>query len=85
MLTRLSPTFGSGWVDGLINNSHLGDETGVAIVNQGAQAVKTASRILGIPVVATVVAESLAASFGTSDGCGHPVWVIRRCMPAAFW
>jgi hypothetical protein len=74
-----------GRVDGLINNSHLGDETEVAIVDQGAQVVEAASRILGIPVVATVVAEDLAASFGGYDCCGHPVRVIRRHMPGAFW
>ncbi len=72
-------------VDGLINNSHLGDETDVAIVDQGAQTVAAVSRTLGIPVVATVVAEGLAASFGASDHCGHPVRVIRRYMPGAFW
>ncbi|MGD0621895.1 MAG: hypothetical protein ABSA82_05445 [Thermacetogeniaceae bacterium] len=74
-----------GRVDGLINNSHLGDETGVAIVDQGARTVADASRILGIPVVATVVPEGLASSFGKSDRYGHPVRVIRRHMPRAFW
>ncbi len=72
-------------VDGLINNSHLGDETDVAIVDQGAQTVAAVSRTLGIPVVATVVAEGLAACFGASDHCGHPVRAIRRYMPGAFW
>ena len=74
-----------GRVDGLINNTHLGDETGVAIVDQGAGVVAAASRILGIPVVATVVAERLASSFGKSDRYGYPVRVIRRHMPGAFW
>jgi hypothetical protein len=74
-----------GRVDGLINNSNLGDETDVAIVEQGSRIVAAASRILGIPVVATVVAESLAASFGKSDLCGHQVRVISRYMPGAFW
>jgi hypothetical protein len=74
-----------GRVDGLINNSHLGDETDVAIVDQGARTVAAVSRILGIPVVTTVVAESLAASFGKNDLYGHPVRVIRRYMPRAFW
>jgi hypothetical protein len=74
-----------GRVDGLINNSHLGDETGVAIVEEGACTLAAASRILDIPVVATVVAENLAAAFGSNGSPGHPVRVIRRYMPGAFW
>ena len=74
-----------GRVDGLINNSHLGDETDAAIINQGAQAVAAASRILGIPVVATVMTEEMSVYFGSIDHCGHPVRVIQRHMPAAFW
>jgi hypothetical protein len=74
-----------GRVDGLINNSHLGDETGVAIVEEGACTLAAASRILDIPVVATVVAENLAAAFGSNGSPGRPVRVIRRYMPGAFW
>jgi len=76
---------GMGRVDGLFNNSHLGNETGVTIVDQGARTVAAASEILGIPMVATVVAEDLAASLGKNDLCGHQVRVIHRYMPEAFW
>jgi hypothetical protein len=74
-----------GRVDGLINNSHLGDETDAAIIEEGVCTVAAASRILDIPVIATVVAENLAASFGNNGSPGHPVRVIRRYMPGAFW
>ena len=74
-----------GRVDGLINNSHLGDETDLAIIEEGVRTVEAASGILGIPIAATVVDESLAASFGKNDLYGHPVRVIRRYMPRAFW
>jgi hypothetical protein len=74
-----------GRVDGLINNSHLGEETDVAFVNQGAAVVKEAARILELPVVATVVTGDLASVLGERDACGHPLRIIRRQMPEAFW
>jgi len=74
-----------GRVEGLINNAHLGGETDRAIVDQGAVAVDAAARILGIPVVATVVAEGLVPGIAEQDAYGHPVRVIRRLMPGAFW
>lgn len=74
-----------GRVDGLINNSHLGGETDAAFVNQGAAVVETAARILELPVVATVAVADLAPVLGERDACGHPVRVIRRQMPQAFW
>ncbi len=74
-----------GRVDGLINNSHLGDETDAAFVNEGAAMVAAASEILGIPVIATVVSEALSPAFGGWDAYGHPVRVIQRRMPHALW
>jgi predicted TIM-barrel fold metal-dependent hydrolase len=74
-----------GRVDGLINNSHLGDETTVEFVQDGARMVDEAARQLGVPVVATTVLEELARVIGTRDAAGHPVWPIKRFMPHALW
>ncbi|WP_338835572.1 hypothetical protein [Neomoorella thermoacetica] len=74
-----------GRVDGLINNTHLGDETTAALVQEGAGVVTTAARELGIPVVATAVVEELAFFLGERDREGNPVRVLHRYMPRAFW
>lgn len=74
-----------GRVDGLINNTHLGAETDPDFINQGAKTVDAASKILGIPVLATVVAEGLASALGAQDACGRRVRSIKRYMPQAFW
>jgi hypothetical protein len=74
-----------GRADGLINNSHLGDETDAAFVNRGAAIVAAAAEILDIPVIATVITGGLASALGERDACGHPVRVIQRHMPRAFW
>lgn len=74
-----------GRVDGLINNSHLGDETTVEFIQEGARVVDEASRYLGIPVVATTALEELARIMGPQDAAGHPVWPIRRYMPQTLW
>lgn len=72
-------------VDGLINNAHLGEETDVAFVQEGARIVSEAAKILGLPVVATSVMEKLAPLIGDHDYLGHPVRVLTRFMPDAFW
>lgn len=74
-----------GRVDGLINNSHLGEETDAAFVRKGAEVVGAAAAVLGLPVVATAVAEELAPCVGDLTGLGHPVRVLHRFMPCAFW
>jgi hypothetical protein len=74
-----------GSVDGLINNSHLGEDTEISFVREGAGIVTAAAEILGVPVVATAVMEELAPLVGERDWFGRPVRVIRRFMPRAFW
>jgi len=74
-----------GRADGLINNSHLGDETNIEFIQEGARIVEEAAGILGIPVVATSVREDLAPLIGDKDCLGHPVRVLKRFMPRAFW
>ncbi len=72
-------------VDGLINNSHLGDDTDLEIIRRGAETVSKVSSILGLPVVATSVDEKFRHNFGDHDHCGNPVRFLQRFMPRAFW
>ncbi len=74
-----------GKVDGLVNNSHLGAETDLDLVQEGARIVSKAAKILGLPVVATTAEIQIAERIGTKDCMGHPVWVIRRYMEHSFW
>lgn len=74
-----------GHVDGIINNTHLGDETTPEIIDEGARVVTESAGELGIPVIYTAVVEELASKFGDKDSMGNPTKVIKRFMPAAFW
>lgn len=74
-----------GKVDGLINNTHLGDETAIDIIQNGAQEVSEAAAILGVKMIATVAREDLAARLGSADCRGNPIWPIKRYMTEAFW
>jgi len=72
-------------VHGLVNNTHLGDETTPEVVQAGAGVVEGAARLLGLPVVATTAVAEVAARLGPRDACGHPVRALTRFMPRAFW
>ncbi len=74
-----------GRVDGLINNTHLAEETTAEVVQEGARLVDAAARILGLPMVATTALTEVAAAIGPRDAAGHPVRPIKRFMPHAFW
>lgn len=74
-----------GRVHGMINNTHLGDETTAEIVQEGARVVTEAGSILGIPVIASTVMREVAPMIGERDCCGNPVWVMTRYMPGALW
>lgn len=74
-----------GRIDGLVNNSHLGDDTDVEIVQQGAVTVDEAARQLGLPVVATTAVEDIADRIGPVDAAGHPVRRLVRYMPRTLW
>jgi len=76
---------GFGRLDGLINNSHLGDETDLEIIRRGAEVVSDVAAILGIEVVATAVDERFRGVIGQVDSRGNPVRFLRRFMPKAFW
>ncbi|WP_449241010.1 hypothetical protein [Desulfoscipio gibsoniae] len=74
-----------GRVHGLINNSHLGDETDVEIVQQGARIVDEAAGQLQLPVVVTTAVPGIATLIGPVDMAGHPVRKLERYMPHTFW
>lgn len=76
---------GIGKVDGLINNTHLGDETTLEVIQMGAQLVTEAAIQLGLIVIATTAMEELAVLMGPKDCMGNPVRSLKRFMPEAFW
>ncbi|MFZ5634197.1 MAG: hypothetical protein ACOY40_15260 [Bacillota bacterium] len=74
-----------GRVDMLVNNTHLGEETTVDIVQEGAGVVTGAARALGVPVLATTAVEEIAGLIGPEDCMGNQVWPIKRYMPRTLW
>ncbi|WP_027364328.1 ATP synthase [Desulfotruncus alcoholivorax] len=74
-----------GKVHGLINNSHLGDDTDLEIVLEGARVVGVAAEKLGLPVVATTAVDEIAALIGPVDSAGNPVRKLVRYMPRTLW
>lgn len=74
-----------GPIDGIINNTHLGDETTPDTVQEGARMVTEVSKILGIPVVATTADQEVAKKIGQQDEMGNPVRPLTRFMPRTFW
>lgn len=76
---------GIGRVDGLINNTHLAEETTVEVVQEGARVVAAAAVRLDLPVIATTAVAEVAALLGERDAEGHPVRALTRFMPRGFW
>ncbi len=74
-----------GPVHGLINNSHLGDETVVGFVQEGARVVSRAASMLGLPLVATCADEGLKEDLGEVDVTGTQVRYLKRHMQRTFW
>lgn len=75
-----------GPISGIINNSHLGDETSAEFVQEGAKVVTEASKVLNLPLIATYVERRLAENFpGNKDIMGNPVKLIDRYMMDTFW
>jgi len=76
---------GLGRVDGIINNTHMAEETTVEIVEEGARLIAEAAYVLKIPVVATSAMAEVAGRIGEKDTMGNPVWPLNRYMPKSFW
>jgi len=75
-----------GKVHGLINNSHLGDDTDLDIIQEGARIVTEAAKQLGVPVVATTAVKKFAEALGPRDAGGNPVRILNdRYMPDSLW
>ncbi len=71
---------------GLINNSHLGDDTSLEFVQEGAKIITEAARALGLPVVATYLDRKFAAEIDSNiDIMGNPIQYLDRYMINAFW
>lgn len=74
-----------GHVDGIINNSHLGDDTDIEIIQEGARVVTEAARQLGLPVVWTTVDIRFQGQINEKDVMGNPVVYLKRYMNRTFW
>lgn len=72
-------------VDGLINNSHLGDHTDIEFIRQGSDIIREVSERTGISVIATTAMESFRADLGDRDHNGYEVRYLVRWMPDALW
>lgn len=74
-----------GTVHGLINNSHLGDDTYVEFVQEGARIITESARVLNLPVVATYIDNRFKGAIGPKDCMDNPVKFLNRYMTQAFW
>ncbi|MGI6677956.1 MAG: hypothetical protein ACOX2Q_02445 [Dehalobacterium sp.] len=74
-----------GRIDGLLNNTHLGDETTPEIILNGEGIIKEAGKILGIPLVATAVEVGFRGKIEDKLSPEIPVRYIYRFMPQSFW
>ncbi len=74
-----------GPLHGLINNSHLGDDTDLAFIQNGARVVAAIGEKMHLPVVATTADIRFKGQLGDYDVTGHPVRYMERFMPRAFW
>ncbi|WP_366923418.1 hypothetical protein MFMK1_000299 [Metallumcola ferriviriculae] len=74
-----------GTVHGLINNTHLGDETDWEVIEEGAKILRQVSKEIGISVIFTAVDKKLKTTGKNKDSCGNPIKYIHRYMPRSFW
>ena len=74
-----------GQVDGIINNTHLGNETTSAVVQEGARMITEAAAELRLPLLYSAATKDIADQIGAQDQLGNPVKIITRYMPEAFW
>ncbi|OEF95729.1 hypothetical protein [Desulfuribacillus alkaliarsenatis] len=72
-------------IDGLVNNSHLGDHTDVDFIQTGSDIVLDAAKKLGLPVIATTADISFKEQLGSHDKNNIEVRYLERWMPSALW
>lgn len=74
-----------GRVDALLNNTHLGEETTVQVIQEGAKVVSEAAKRLGLEMICTSAEERFKPELGDKDIMGNPIKYLRRFMPQTFW
>ena len=75
-----------GVVHGVINNSHLGDDTTVEFVQEGAEIITAAANLLNLPVIATYMESRFKNEVtGSTDVKGNPIRFLNRFMTKTFW
>ena len=72
-------------IDGLINNSHLGDLTTVEFVIEGLRIVEGASEKLDIPVIYTAIEKKLVPKAVAAGLNPSQIKAITRYMPGSMW
>lgn len=72
-----------GRVDGIIANTHLGEQTTVDIISEGNKVIMEAAQELGLPVLYMAIDNKLYND--TKDLEFLPKKYINRYMPAAIW
>lgn len=75
---------GLGRVDGIIANTHLGDETSLGIICQGNRMIRDTVRQLGMDVMYAAVDQKFSDTIRPGD-CEIPLKFINRYMPGAIW
>lgn len=75
---------GLGRVDGIVANTHLGDETTIDIVCHGNRMILDTVRQLGLEVMYAAVDQKLAIHIKPYN-CVMPIKYIHRYMPSAIW
>ena len=74
-----------GRIDGIVNNTHLGNDTDIEVIQNGAKVIDKVARILDVPVVFTAAEEKHRSILGDTDCAGNSIFYIERFMPEAFW
>lgn len=66
-----------GKIDGIISNSHLGENTTLADIKNGSALVRKAASLLNLPLVAMTVAEAFAPDFTERTFKGMPLRFLK--------
>jgi len=74
-----------GTVHGVINNSHWGNDTTIEIIQEGAEVVTKAAKLLGLPVIGTTVEQKFSQQISNCDLMGNPVFFLERQMNRYYW
>ncbi|SHK28046.1 hypothetical protein SAMN02745227_01962 [Anaerobranca californiensis DSM 14826] len=73
-----------GRIDGIVNNTNLGDDTTKEVIIEGEKIIEETSKILGIPIIYNAVNGEIINTLG-SDDLKYPVKEIKRFMPDSMW